>query len=97
MRAVLLQDLLSFGRYLRNFPAQERRQKAEQGLEAVQKADSWRIRLGRAHPELGDGTLAGFCEPRSLGLAARFDDAEFADCLISALEAIVEFRKREQD
>ncbi|GGG64206.1 hypothetical protein GCM10011415_08420 [Salipiger pallidus] len=51
-------------------------------------ADRYRRRIGRTHPQWGNGTLRSAALARGTGPERRLDDPEYIDCLILVLEAL---------
>lgn len=95
MRAVLHQDIVSLATSLLAQPTAERSAFAALQLKLTDAADRYRKRFGKAHALYGNGTLSSCCAKMPKELERRLDDAEYAECLIKALEAVVAFRSGE--
>ena len=59
MRALHVSDLYAFAGAVRGLPSDLWPRYAAEALQRADLADRYRKRLGRRHPEFGDGTLAG--------------------------------------
>lgn len=92
MRAVLHQDIVSLATCLMEQPVNERAPFAALQIKLAHAADRYRSRFGKAHTVFGNGTLASCCAKQRRSVEKRLDDAEYADCMIKALEAVVKFR-----
>lgn len=92
MRRVLHQDVVALARCLLHVREERRAYFARRCVQAAFEADRWRLKTGRAHPFLGDGTLHSACADLPKPPEEYPDDPRFARCLIVALEAVIQAR-----
>lgn len=93
MRQVLHQDIVALARCLGPVSKACRRKFALVQIGLAHAADLYRIRTGRAHPVYGNGTLMSCLAGLPRGDEATFDNLDFAECMVHALEAVIGFRK----
>lgn len=88
MRAVLLGDLLALVRVVKSVPAGDRLTLCRCIIRTAELADRYCRRLGRAHPDWGNGTLSGALPPGPVAPMGPVDDPETAACLTMVLEQL---------
>ncbi len=93
MRPVLPGDLVAAGRALLAAPPGERAGLARRLLRDADAADRFRKRLGRAHPEWGNGTLMAAALARPVAPEPRLDAPDYLRCQIEMLSALLERRR----
>lgn len=86
MRAVLHTDLVAAARALLAVPPQARVALCRQLLGKADWADRFVRRLGRVHPEWGNGTLADAARRAGLAAEPSFSDRSYRDCLLIVLD-----------
>ena len=89
MRPVLHGDLIAVARVLRAVPETERAGLCRIVLAQARWADAYRVAMGRAHPDWGDGSLmaaaAGHVQAREPFLS----DPEYLHCLWVVVSALL--------
>lgn len=92
MRPILPPDVDLWARVVLRVPRVDRVGAVRQTLDHADIADRWRKRLGRAHPEFGDGSVLWLLS-RSDPVQQRFCDAEYCEALAVVAGAIQDWRK----
>ena len=94
MRAVLQSDVVSVARVLLRHPADEREALAAELIRRADAADRYARRLGKCHPDWGNGTLLAAAHKAPLAPERAWNDPAFLHCLQCALEALRQHRLR---
>ena len=93
---MLHQDVVALARAMLTVPNASRAGFAEMIVQLSHAADRHRKNTFKAHPIFGDGTLASCCSGYPKAPERRLDDPDYGECLITALETIVNFRLSRQ-
>jgi len=81
--------VVAAARVLYALPARRRSGVLERLLQAAARADQFRRKTGRTHPEWGDGSLMVAALMAAPPPEPRLDDAEYCGCLAMVFEALV--------
>lgn len=93
MRPVLHGDLLIAARAVRGVEVSERAGRLAQWLREAHWADRYRKRLGRVHPEWGNGSLLARALHEPLAVMA-WPDSEELTALAEVIAAVLDWRAR---
>lgn len=89
MRRVLHGDLVTAACALLAVTPDERDDLLDQMIFEAERADRYRCKTGRVHPEWGSGSLASAAMARSRAAEPYLDNVEYAACLILVLRALM--------
>ena len=92
MRPVLHGDLTSLARLLLSAAPGERQALCARVIGEAEQADAHLARTGRVHPLWGNGSLMSAARKRPLPDEPGLDDAEYCDCLETALQVLSRWR-----
>lgn len=90
MKPVLPGDVISAARALRAVPPHRRAWLARRIVAEARAAAGYVAANGRSHPRYGTGTLMTAALKRAVRPEPMWDDPDFAQCLITVLEAVVD-------
>ncbi len=88
MRSLYYSDISSAARVLLGAPPEKRRALCQEMIEEANAADRFLRRLGKVHPNYGNGTLRAAALKRLPGAEPSFDDADYRDCFAEVLRQI---------
>lgn len=88
MRTALYSDVAGAARVLLGAPPRMRPGLCRDMILQAETADRFVRRLGKLHPEWGNGTLLDAARRRAMMAERSFDDAEYCACFILVLTAL---------
>ncbi|MGO4853159.1 DUF7742 family protein [Phaeovulum sp. W22_SRMD_FR3] len=94
MRQVMHGDVVAAARALLPLPVARRRAELDWLIARAEAADRFRKRLGRAHPDWGNGSLMGAAMRGPLPPEPHLSDPDYLDCLAEVIAALVARRRR---
>lgn len=89
MRPVLINDLVTAARALLNAEPIERSALAKDLMQRADWGDRYTRRLGKSHPEYGDGTLSSAARELRLAVEPTLDDDTYCECLELILQKLL--------
>lgn len=92
MRPVLHGDVMAAARVLLRVPCDRRQAVMWQMLEQASIADLYYKRLGRGHPEWGNGSLMAVAFTRDMAPEPFLDDPDYCSSFIVVFEALTQWR-----
>jgi len=90
MRPVMHGDVVAAARVLYALPSGRRGGALERMMHHAARADRFRRKTGRSHPEWGDGSLMVTALATAPPPEPRLDDADYCGCMAMVFEALVE-------
>lgn len=94
MRPLGYLDMTVAARVLLALPPSTRAAALLQMLDQAHAADRYRRRLGRAHPDWGNGTLAAVARTRHPEPEPHFSDSGYLECLGQVIAVLLVWRRR---
>ncbi len=79
-------------RVLLRVPHHERRAVMQQMLERASYADLYYKRIGRGHPEWGNGSLMSVAYTHEMAPEPFLDDLDYCSCFMVVFEALINWR-----
>ncbi|WP_428543182.1 hypothetical protein [Profundibacter sp.] len=92
MRPVLHGDVVAAALVLLRVPVSACPEVMRDMLEQAAAADLYRKRLGKGHPEWGNGSLMAVAMRRERAGEPFLDDPDYCRCLIAAFSTLLEWR-----